>query len=118
MALNRKMGDELRMWRSHPVLCTFTVGATLGFAAAASLMFTIGPIGVLTSHYLLMLWPTSILGIGDLDGSRTFVIFVMFAQLIGNAVLYGVIFAAPVGSVIAIRRSFGKPERPTSIGGI
>jgi len=112
------MGHELRIWRSNSVLFTFSVGATLGFAVAASLMFTIGPIGVITSQYLLMLWPTSILGIGDLDGSRTFVIFVRFAQLVGNAVLYGVVFAVPVGSVIAIRRSFGKPERPTSTRGI
>ena len=59
----------MRVWR-HPVLFTFAVGATLGLGAAATLMFTVGHIGVLTSHHLLMLWPTSILGTGFLHGPR------------------------------------------------
>ena len=109
--------DELRIWRLHPVLFQFAVGATLGLCTAVALIFRVGHIGTITNQYLLMLWPTSILGVGFLDGQPTFVVFVRLVELVGNAVLYGVVFATPIAVVITIRRSFGKPERPTSIGG-
>jgi hypothetical protein len=106
----------LRLLRSHPVLFTFALGAAIGLGTAFTLTISIGDDGALMNHHLLMLWPTSILTLGDLGGPRTFVLLELFAAIVGNAVLYGFIFAAPVGLMIAIRRSFGKPERPPSIG--
>jgi hypothetical protein len=106
------------MWRSHPVLFTFALGAAIGLSTAFTLMFSVDDYGALMNHHLLMLWPTSILELGDLGGPRTIVLLELIAAIVGNAILYGFIFAAPVGLVAAIRRSFGKPEGPTSIGRI
>jgi hypothetical protein len=105
----------MRMWRSHPVLFTFGVGAIIGISVAAALMFTVGHFSVLTNRFLLVLWPTSILG-AFAHGPRTFTLFVVVVELVSNALLYGFVFAIPVGFSVAARRSFGEPEKPPSIG--
>lgn len=104
------------MWRAHPILLTFALGAAIGLGAAFALMFSIGNCVTLMNDHLLILWPTSILELGDLGGPRTIVLFELLAAIVGNAVVYGFVFAALVGLVISIRRSFGKAERPPSIG--
>ena len=106
----------MRVWRSNPVLFTFTMGATLGFLTAVVLMSTVGALKVPMNPLLLMLWPTSIVGLTDLGGPHGFTRFLIFMGLVTNALLYGFVFAIPVGLVITIRRSFGTAENPTSIG--
>lgn len=103
------------MWQSSPVLFTFVVGAVIGFATAAALMLTVGHVGVVTSHFLWVLWPSSILGAFSMDGRPNFTFAVIIVELVSNALLYAFVFATPVGLVIAVRRSFGKPEKPPSI---
>jgi hypothetical protein len=110
--------EDLRMWRSHPVLSTFALGAAIGLGTAFTLMFSVGDYGALMNHHLLVLWPTSFLEGGDLGGPRTTLILWLIAAIVSNAILYGFTFAAPVGLATAIRRSFGKPDGPKSIGRI
>jgi hypothetical protein len=98
------------------VLFTFTIGAVFGFSNATILMVTEGILKVLMNPLLVILWPTSIFGMQDLGGPPAFTRFLVFISLVGNAILYGSVFATPVGFVVAIRRSFGTPEKPTSIG--
>jgi hypothetical protein len=116
----RRIGAEkdskVRMWRSHPVLFAFAIGAALGFSNAAILMFTEGILKVLMNPLLVILWPTSIFGMEDLGGPPAFTRFLIFISLVGNSVLYGFLFATPIGFMVAVRRSFGTPEKPTSIG--
>ncbi len=103
------------MWRSHPVLFTFAIGAALGFFCAVYLMFAVGMDGVLLTHpRLVMLWPTIIVAMADLGGPSAG--FSLFISFVSNAILYGFVSATPVGLVVAIRRSLGPPEKPTSIG--
>ena len=106
----------MRMWQSSPVVCTFAVGAIVGFATAAALIFTVGHVGVVTNNFLLVLWPSAILGAFGFDRDRTFAIFVVITELVSNALLYALVSATPVGLVVAVRRSFGKSEKPPSIG--
>ena len=106
----------MRMWQSSPVLCTFGVGAMVGFATAAALMATVGHVGVVTNNFLFVLWPSAILGAFGFDRDRTFTLVVVIIELVSNALLYALVFATPVGLVVAIRSSFGKPEKPPSIG--
>jgi hypothetical protein len=105
----------MRMWRSHPVLLTAVIGAVIGLFNAVVLMIT-GPYLMLSSGYLLVLWPTSILGFGFNGSSLMYSIFLGTIEIGGNALLYGCALSAPVGLVVAIRRYFGKPEKPISIG--
>lgn len=106
----------MRMWQSSPVLCAFSIGAIVGFATAAALMVTVGHIGVVTNNFLVLLWPSAILGAFGFDRDRTYALIVVTIELVSNALLYAVVFATPVGLVVAARRSFGKPEKPPSIG--
>jgi hypothetical protein len=106
----------MRLWRSHPVLFTFAIASTVGLLNAAVLMFTVGIFKVLVSPPLLAVWPTSILALEDLGGPPSIARFNLVIGLVSNAALYGVVFAAAVGLVIAIRRSFGAPDKPTSVG--
>lgn len=106
----------MRMGRSHPVLFSFAMGATLGFLIAVVLMSTVGTLKVLMNPLLLMLWPASIVGLTDIGGPHGFTRFLILMDLVTNTVLYGFVFAIPVGLVITIRRSFGTAEKPTSIG--
>ena len=106
----------MRMWQSSPVLCTFGVGAIVGFATAAALMVTVGHVGVVTNNFLLVLWPSAILGAFGFDRDRTFALVVVIIELGSNALLYALVSATPVGLVVAARRSFGKQEKPPSIG--
>ena len=106
----------MRMWQSSPVLCTFGVSAIVGFVTAAALMVTVGHVGVVTNNFLMVLWPSAILGAFGFDRDRTFTLIVVTIELVSNALLYAVVFATPVGLVVAVRRSFGKPEKPPSIG--
>ena len=103
------------MWRSHPVLFAFAMGATLGLLTAVVLMSTVGTLKIPMNPLLLMLWPTSIVGLTDLGGPHAFTMFLIFMGVVTNAFLYGFVIAIPVGLVITIRRSFGKAEKPTSI---
>jgi hypothetical protein len=104
------------MWQSSPVLCTFGVGAIVGFATAAALMVTVGHVGAVANNFLSVLWPSAILGAFGFDRDRTFTLLVIIIELVSNALLYAVVFATPVGIVVAVRRSFSKPEKPPSIG--
>ena len=106
----------MRMWQSSPVLCTFGLGAIVGFATAAALMVTVGHGGVVTNNFLWVLWPSAILGAFGFDRDRTFAIIVVVTELVSNALLYAFVSATPVGLVVAVRRSFGKSEKPPSIG--
>ncbi len=103
-------------WRNNPILGAGLVGRLIGVAIAAIFLAT-DPMRPISERLLLFLFPTSILGFGFNDGSVGFSIFVAIAEVGGNAILYAFAFAAPVASVVVIRRQFGPPERPTSISG-
>ena len=107
--------SKLRTWRSRPLLLTFAVGAALGLFIAILLIIADGTFKVLMDPFLVILWPTSIIVMTDLGGPPEFTKFLIFISLISNALLYGSVFAALVGSAIAVRRSFGSPEKPPSI---
>ena len=104
-------------WRSNPVLFTAAIGATIGLSNAVILMVT-APHEMLPTAYLFALWPTSILGFGFNGGNLMYSVFLGVVEVGGNALLYACALSAPVGLVVALRRSFGKPEKPTSIGRI
>lgn len=108
--------DPMRICRSHPVLSSAMLGAVIGATMTVGLMITVGYIGVVTNGVLLILWPTSVFGVGFLDGSRSFEVVLWVAEVGGNGLLYAAVFSAPVAFVLAIRRSFVAPEVPTSIG--
>jgi hypothetical protein len=108
----------MRTWRSHPVLSAALVGGAIGLIIAVALMTTVGYMPVVTNRALLLLWPASVLGVGFLDGSRAFEAFLFMAELGSNALLYAFAFSAPVALVVAIRRSFIRPNDPTTIGRI
>jgi hypothetical protein len=107
----------IRMWRSHPVLLSAAIGASIGLFNAVILIIT-GPHTMLSTGLLLALWPTSILGFGYNGTSFMYSTFLGIVEVGGNAVLYGCVLASPVGFVVVIRRSFSKQEKPTSIGRI
>ena len=107
----------MRIWRNHPVLSTALIGAVIGLSNAVILMMTASHL-MLSSSYLLALWPTSILGFGFNGADFGYAIFLGTVEIAGNAFLFACALSAPVGAIIAIRRSFGKPEEPTSIGRI
>jgi len=102
--------------RNHPILFAALIGALIGFSIAAFVLMT-DPLRPLSNLLLLYLFPTSILGFGFNGGSVAFSIFLAVVEVGGNALLYAGTFAAPVALIIAVRRQFGTPERPTSIGG-
>lgn len=102
--------------RSHPVLFSSAIGAAFGFLSAVILTFTVGIVDILGSPFLLMLWPTSILGLEDLGGPLGFIRFLTVVSVVTNALLFGFVFAIPVWFVLAVRRSLGTGEKPTSIG--
>jgi hypothetical protein len=104
----------MRIWRSHPALFTAAIGAAIGLSNAVILMIT-SPHVMLSSGYLLALWPTSILGFGFNGSNFIYAIFLGIVEVGGNAALYACALSAPIGLVVAIRRSFGKPEKPISI---
>lgn len=106
----------MRNWRSHPVLSAALLGAVIGGAITVVLITTTGYLAVVTNRALLLLWPTAALGVGFLDGSRTFKAFLFAAEVGSNALLYAFVFSAPVALVVAIRRSFIRPDNPTSMG--
>jgi hypothetical protein len=102
--------------RNHPILFTGSIGALIGLVNATVILL-IDPMLPFSEQYLLWLFPTSILGFGFNDGSLSFSIFLAIVEVGGNALLYGCVFAAPVALVVAVRRSFGTQEGPTSITG-
>ena len=106
----------MRMWQSRPVLFTFVLGAIIGFVTAAALMLTVGHLGVVTNWLLWVLWPSAFLGAWGFDHDRPFALFVIVVELGSNALLYALVFGVPAAFVVAVRRSFGKPEEPPSIG--
>jgi len=106
----------MKFWRDHPVLCTALIGAVTGLINAGFFLLA-GPLRPPSDGLLLYLFPASILGFGFNGGSVTFSIFLAIVEVGGNALLYASAFSAPVALVIAVRRQFGKPERPTSITG-
>jgi hypothetical protein len=106
----------MQFWRDLPVLSVALIGAFVGLVNAAIFLF-IDPLRPLSSRFLLCLFPTSILGFGFLEGSTSFSIFLVIVEVCGNALLYGCTFAAPAAAVIAVRRQFGPPGRPTSVSG-
>jgi hypothetical protein len=112
----RAKGVYVRMWQSRPVLFTFVVGAIIGFVTAAALMLTIGHVSVVTNKFLWVLWPSAFLGAWGFDNDRAFALVVIIIELVSNALLYALVFGVPAGIVVAVRRSFGKPEEPPSIG--
>ena len=109
-------GIEMRVWRSHPIILTALVGASIGLLNAA-IVLSGDPLRPLSNRFLLYLFPTSILGFGFNDGTVAFSIFLAIVEVSGNALLYACVFVAPVTLVIAVRRQFGAPEGPTSITG-
>jgi hypothetical protein len=106
----------MRIWRSHPVLFAFTVGALIGLFNATILASAEGTFSVLMHPGLVMLWPTSVIAMTDLGAPPAFVRLLIVVALVSNALLYGFVFAVPVVLVGAFRRSFGTPEKPPSIG--
>lgn len=110
-----KESDDMGMWRLHPVLLAFLVGAVLGLLVAIALA-VLGPDVGMNDDLLVLLWPASVLGFGSDNASGITALLVAIVVFGGNAIVYGFVFAAPVGLIVAVRRSFGKPEKPTSIG--
>jgi hypothetical protein len=106
---------EMRVWTNHPILFAGLIGGLIGLVNAAFFLLT-DPLRPFSDHVLLYLFPTSILGFGFNGGSLGFSIFLATVEVGGNAILYACTFAAPVALVVAIRRQFGTPEGPTSIG--
>ena len=110
--------NHMRPWNSRPILFTVGLGAAVGTAVAVILMSTVGHVDVVTNRLLLALWPTAVLGaFSSLDQpDMLFSLTVVVVEVVGNALLYALVFSIPVGFVVAIRRSFGKTEKPPSIG--
>jgi len=104
------------MWRTHPVLFAFTVGAFLGLLMATILASIAGISSVVMHPVLIALWPTSVIAMTDLGGPPAFVKLLIVIALFSNAILYGLVFAIPLLLLIAFRHSFGEPEKPPSIG--
>lgn len=107
----------MRNWRSYPVLSVALLGAVIGVAITIVLMTAVGYVKVVANRDLLLLWPTSVFGVGLLDGSRAFEALLFVIELGSNALLYAFVFSAPVALVVAMRRSFIRPDSPTSIRG-
>ena len=106
----------MQLWRGHPIIFAALLGATFGLANAVILALAAGPFSVMSSHVLLLLWPTSILAFGFLDGgSRAFVAFLVFSEFGGNALFYAFVLATPLCLFMAVHQSFNAPERPMSI---
>ena len=78
-------------------------------------MVTVGHVVVVMNNFLWVLWPSAVLGAFGFDGDRTFTFVVIIIELVSNALLYALLFATPVGLVVAVRSAFGKPEKPPSI---
>jgi len=104
----------MSIWRTRPIVFTALLGALSGSAVATIFLLT-DPLRPLSTRLLLCLFPASILGFGFNGGGVAFSIFLILVEVGTNALLYACAFAAPVVAVIAVRRQFGTPERPTSI---
>lgn len=106
----------LRLWHSHPIFFASLLGGSVGLTNAAILALAVGQFSVLTSRFLFPLWPTSILAFSFLDGgSKAFLLLLLVAEFGGNALIYAIFFAAPGCLIVAVRRSFGTPEKVSSI---
>ncbi len=109
----------MKIWRSHPILLAALIGALIGVISPISiLMSREWHLAVLRHHLLLVLWPTSILGFGFNEPNPLLSVFMLTVELISNAMLCACVAAAPVALAFAIRRSFIRPEKPTSLGRI
>jgi hypothetical protein len=93
-------------------------GAAFGLLSAVILAFTVGILDVPGSPFLLTLWPTSTIGLTDLGAPPEITRFLIPESMVANALLFGFVFAIPLRSVLAVRRSLGTGEKPTSIGRI
>jgi hypothetical protein len=89
---------QMLLSRSHPVLSAFALGAMIGGAVATILMFTVGHVNVVMNRFLLILWPTVFLGAWC--SSLTMVVVV---EIVGNALLYALLFTISLGLAAAIR---------------
>lgn len=106
----------MRLWRTHPVLFAALIGGLIGLANAAIVLIA-DPVLMLSTRFLLCLFPTSILGFGYNGSSIAYSIFLGVIEVGGNAFFYASTFAAPVALVITVRHSFGTPKKPASISG-
>src|SRR5215472_10018227 len=86
-------GIEMQLWRNHPILFTASTGALIGLVNAAIFLLT-DPLRWLSDRFLLLLFPTSILGFGFNDGTVAFSIFLAIVEVGGNGLLYACAFAA------------------------
>ena len=81
------------------------MGALVGLANA--IVIEVG--GVLnknSSAVVLMLWPASKFGSGVNESTAMQTALFLFVEVAANVLVYGVMFAVPVGLVVVIRRTF------------
>lgn len=110
----------MQVWKEHPVRSAFVLGSGLGLIFAIFVTTVCAMQGArswISTTMIATLWPTSIFGFGfGNSGTSPFAKLAMaVVEFGGNALLYGFVFAAPVGMVVTARKAFGKPEQLPSI---
>jgi len=93
------------MWRSHPVRFAALIGALIGFANAIAIELG-GALNKNSTAALLFLWPASRFGPGISETRLTQTAIFFFVEVAANVLVFALLFAAPVGLVVAIRRAF------------
>ncbi len=95
----------LRLWRSHPVLFAALIGAIVGVANV--LVLEIG--GALQKNSgaaVLLFLPNPAQGIAINRTSILLSAFILLIEIIANVLVYALMFAAPVGLFVLLRRAF------------
>jgi hypothetical protein len=83
----------------------FLIGAAVGMAVIPILIFT----DVESTHILLTLWPTSIIGFGYQGGSPwTLGLLIGAVEFVGNALIYGTIGLLAGSLISKLRESIVK----------
>ena len=82
------------------------IGSVVGFGNAVVIELG-GIFHWNSSAVVLMLWPTSNLGAGFNDAKLMQSAFILVIEVGANVLAYALMFAAPVGLIVVIRRAFG-----------
>jgi hypothetical protein len=106
------------MRREHPICFSAIIGGMIGLLVALVLELS-GPYSSpSTVTLILILWPTSIVGIAWLEptGFNATTISMVLVMYGGNAFIYAVVASILTGLVLEIRGLFNKKDRrPQSI---
>jgi FtsH-binding integral membrane protein len=109
---------RIPMRREHPICFSAIIGGMIGLLVALVLELS-GPYSSpSTVTLILILWPTSIVGIAWLEptGFNATTISMVLVMYGGNAFIYAVVASILTGLVLEIRGLFNKKDRrPQSI---